>query len=304
MNHITDAARRHPLLAFYLLAFALSWGAVLFAAGGPAGLPANQDERGRLLPMVVMAMVIGPVLAGPLLTALTAGRAGFRQIGDRLQVWRVHPGWYAMVLLTSPAMVLVAAMPLSALSTNFVPSLFTADDKSSILLSGLMAGLVAGLCEELGWTVFAVPRLLRRHGILATGLVAGLLWGLWHVSVAYWGAGTADGQLSPLILANQLAFYFGVLPAYRILMVWVFDRTRSLLLAMLMHASLTAFTTFILASPVDDFQRLLLHLTQAGICWAAVAVAAALGAFRRPSANGAGLQVARASSASLPASAA
>lgn len=287
MNRVTDAVRTHPLLAFYLLAFALSWGGVLLTAGGPAGLPANQEEVSRLLPTVVLAMVIGPVLAGPLLAAVTAGRPGFRELRVRLQTWRVDPGWYAVVLLTAPAVVLAAALPLSAVSPHFVPSLFTAEDKMSILLSGLLAGLVAGLCEELGWTAFAVPRLLRGHGVLTTGLIAGLLWGLWHVSVAYWGAGTPDGQLSPLILANQLAFYFGVLPAYRILMVWVFDRTHSLLLAILMHASLTAFTTFILASPVDDLQRLVLHFTQAGICWAVVAAAAALGAFRRPPPTGA-----------------
>jgi hypothetical protein len=38
----------------------------------------------------------------------------------------------------------------------------------------------------------------------------------------------------------------GQLPAFRILMVWVYDRTGSLLVAMLMHASLDA-ATFILA---------------------------------------------------------
>jgi uncharacterized protein len=33
---------------------------------------------------------------------------------------------------------------------------------------------------------------------------------------------------------------FAWLPAYRVLMVWVYEHTRSLLLAMLIHASLTA----------------------------------------------------------------
>lgn len=280
MTRITAAARQHPLLAFYVTAFALSWGGVLIAAGGPSGLPADAEEAARLLPVVVMAMVLGPIIAGPLLIALTSGRSGFRELRGRLGTFPDRPGWYAVALLTAPVLVLGAALPLSALSPNFVPNLFTAEAKLPIVLSGLLAGSVAGLCEELGWTAFAVPRLLSRHGLLLSGLIAGLLWGLWHVSVAYWGAGTADGSLSLLILANQLAFYFGVLPAYRILMVWAFARTNSLPLAMLMHASLTASTTFILASPVDDLQRLVLHLAEAGLCWVAVGVAARLGAFR------------------------
>ncbi len=285
MRLLLGAVRRHQLSTFYLLTFALSWGGVLLVAGGPGGMPADQEELSRLLPSVVMAMVIGPVLAGPLLTGVTAGRAGFREIRSRLATWCVHPGWYVVAILTAPALALAAALPLSAWSARFEPSLFTADDPTSIVLSGLLAGLVAGVCEELGWTVFAVPRLRSRHGILSAGLIVGVLWGVWHFSVAYWGAGTPDGRLSPLILANQLTFYLGVLPAYRILMVWVFDRTRSLPLAILMHASLTAFTTFILAAPVDDLQRLVLHTTEAGICWGIVAVAARLGAFRDPAAS-------------------
>ena len=39
----------------------------------------------------------------------------------------------------------------------------------------------------------------------------------------------------------------GQLTAYRVLMAWVYDRTGSLLVAMLMHASLIASTLFILA---------------------------------------------------------
>ena len=38
----------------------------------------------------------------------------------------------------------------------------------------IAAGLSAGLFEELGWTGFAIPR-LRRSGIVATGLMVGVL---------------------------------------------------------------------------------------------------------------------------------
>ena len=96
--------------------------------------------------------------------------------------------------------------------------------------------------EELGWTGFTVPTLLRlRHGVLATGLIVGLLWGAWHFLIAFWASGTSSGALS---LANYLPavlFYAGSLPAYRVLMVWVYERTaESMLVAMLMHASFSA----------------------------------------------------------------
>ena len=47
------------------------------------------------------------------------------------------------------------------------------------------------------------------------------------------------------VAVNGFGMVVGQLPAYRVLMVWVYDRTGSLLLAMLMHASLV-FSTFVL----------------------------------------------------------
>ena len=54
----------------------------------------------------------------------------------------------------------------------------------------------------------------------------------------YWATSPPpSGVLGVAILFLQL---FAWLPAYRVLMVWVYDRTQSLLIAMLMHGSLTA----------------------------------------------------------------
>jgi membrane protease YdiL (CAAX protease family) len=108
---------------------------------------------------------------------------------------------------------------------------------------------MVGFLEELGWTGFAVPRMRLRYGVLTTGLIVGVLWGAWHVLAHdFWAADISSGGL-PLALfvtMNGFGFLVGQLPAYRVLMVWVYDRTGgSLLVAMLMHVSLTA-STFII----------------------------------------------------------
>lgn len=102
-----------------------------------------------------------------------------------------------------------------------------------------MAGLVTGFLEELGWTGFAVARLPSRYGVLTTGFFVGLLWGAWHFLSNYLGSATPAGGLPLAIFLPVLLFSF--LPPYRVLMVWVYDRTRSLLVAILMHASLVTF---------------------------------------------------------------
>jgi uncharacterized protein len=266
-----DFANRNAVLSYFLLAFAISWGGVVLVAGGPQGFPANAQQIQSLLPFIVLAMVAGPSLAGILMTMLVSGWGGLRALFSRILMWRVSAAWYATVLLIAPLVVLTVLIALTLVSPRFLPTIFYADDKAAILLHGLAAGLVAGLFEEIGWTGFAIPCLRSRFGIVATGVIVGSLWGFWHFIVALWGSGTPSGQLAPVMFLSQVAFYVGVLPAYRILMLWVYDRTESLLLAMLMHGSLTAATTFVFAPPVTDEERLIYHLVLSGAFWIVVA---------------------------------
>src|SRR4029453_8292415 len=112
-------------------------------------------------------------------------------------------------------------------------------------------GLSAGVFEELGWTGFAVPMLRRRHSILATGLIVGVWWSAGHLLPSVWSSRAASGELAmPVFLATTAVGVFaGYLTAYRVLMVWVYDRTESLFVAMLMHVSLTA--SLLILNPLD-----------------------------------------------------
>ena len=143
-----------------------------------------------------------------------------------------------------PLLVAAVLFALSLVSPVFLPGIVTADNRVPLLLVGLAWGLIGGaLLEELGWTEFAVPRLRLWYGALATGLFVGLLWGAWHFLIAFWASSVLAGEQSlAIFVAGFLAFYVVALPAYRVLMVWVYDRTASLLVAMLMHAFLSAST--------------------------------------------------------------
>src|ERR671913_1042677 len=244
MKTIRAYIKRHKVLAYYALVFTISWGGILFAVGvGPGGLPATKEQAEILFPFVLLALFSGPSMAGILLTGLFYGRAGFRNLLSRMTRWRVGARWYAVALLTAPLLVTATLLALSLTSPEFLPNIFTSDEKVTLLLFGIGWGLVGGgLLEELGWTGFAVPTLLRgRHSVLATGLFVGVLWGLWHFLISFWASGTSSGALSLAGFLPAVLFYVGSLPAYRVLMVWVYDRTgESMFVAMLMHASFSA----------------------------------------------------------------
>jgi membrane protease YdiL (CAAX protease family) len=188
--------------------------------------------------------------------------------------------WYAVALLTAPLLSTAVHSALSLHSPEFLPGIVVRDDTAFLLLFGLAAGLLFGIFEELGWTGFAIPRLRRRHSILATGLTLGLVWGAWHFGI-FWERDSFSGALP---LAVVLASLFSWLPAYRVLMVWVYDRTESLLVAMLMHASLSASMLIFQSATTSGMAQLTFLLVWAAVLWivvAAVAVASG-GQLSRP----------------------
>jgi len=277
MKTIKAFIKRHPLLSYFALAFAISWGGMLIAVGlGPGGFSATPQQVQMAVPYSVPAMILGPGLAGILLTGLLYGRAGLREFRSQLLRWRVGARWYAVALLTAPLSMMAVLLALSLLSPEFLPRIFTASEKPILLLMGIAVGLVAGIFEELGWTGFAVPTLLRLpYGVLGTGLIVGVLWGAWHLPINFWASGVTAGELSLAIFLPVwlLGILVGSLTAYRVLMVWVYERTGSMLVAMLMHVSLATFT-FILTPPLGGTPYWVIGFAYAAALWVVVAAVA------------------------------
>jgi hypothetical protein len=241
--------KSHSVLTYYVLVFAISWGGFLLV-GGPGFLSGTNWKTDPLFLFAVWLMVTGPPVAGILLTGLVRGNAGLRELLSRLLKWRVGVRWYVAALLVAPLLQAAILFGLSRISPVFLPAIVTTDVKANLLLSGIVAGLLGGFMEELGWTGFAIPRLRLRHSVLATGLIVGILWGAWHLLQMWWVGRTASEAI-PLTLFLLQYFSLAViaLKAYRILMVWVYDRTESLLIVILMHASYIATTLFVIAPP-------------------------------------------------------
>jgi membrane protease YdiL (CAAX protease family) len=192
-----------------------------------------------------------------------------------LFTWRVDIVWYAAAFLTAPLVLMGELLLLSLFSPRFLPGLLVSGDKASLLAMGTVAGLVVGILEELGWTGFATPRLRRRYGIFTTGLIVGVTWGAWHIFLnVVWPSAVYSGGLPPALFltARGVGDLVGLLPAFRVPMVWVYDRTGSLLVAMLMHASLTAGTIILEPPGIPGASLLVYDIVSAAAMWIVVAV--------------------------------
>lgn len=285
MTTIKAFIKRRPLLTYFALTFAISWGGILLVIGDPGALPATPEQLETLLPFVVLAILAGPSVAGILLTGLVDGMAGLRELLSRLVKWRVGVRWYAVALLTAPLLMTAILLVLSLFFPGFLPGIFVADDKAALLLFGLTVALGAGIFEEIGWTGFAIPRLRQRYSILSTGLIVGVMWAVWHLLPAAWLSGAVSGELA---LASYLLDPFLFLMGFRVIMVWVYDHTGSLLVAMLMHISLTASARILSAPEIAGVPLLIFDLIWAAAVWVIVAAVAMANRalFAQPAARG------------------
>jgi len=268
MTSIRALIKMHPVLTYYILTFVISWGGGLIVLGPDGVLGIRQPSQAQFL-VAILAGIAGPSVAGILLTSLVDGRTGLHNLRSRLFKWRVGARWYALALLTGPLVASAALFALSPTDSAFLPGIFASDHKMSLLLIGIAVGLGAGFFEELGWTGFAIPRLRLRHGILSTGLIVGFLWGAWHL-LLFSGRGSPSGMPIALYLSVLL---FSFLPPFRVLMVWLYDRTESLLVVMIMHAGLSA--TSLILQPQTGAEVVAYDLVFATALWLVVAVVAA-----------------------------
>jgi membrane protease YdiL (CAAX protease family) len=270
---LTILIRSHPLLAYFALAFAISWGGVLAAVVGSGAMDGTGPTNDSRFLFAVLAMLAGPSVAGIFMTAVLEGRNGVRALGARVLRWQVGARWFALALLMAPVLWLLTLLALSLTSLNLLPGIVTSTDKAGLVLVGVGVALGAGILEEIGWTGFAIPQLRRHHGALATGAIVGVLWGAWHLLTnVFWAAPATAGELplSIFLPASALGALIGYVPAFRILMVWAYDRTGSLLVAMLMHTSLTASVLILDPAGLSGVALLTYSFALAAVVWAVV----------------------------------
>jgi uncharacterized protein len=203
----------HPVLAFVGTAYALSWS--LWALAGLLVGPLDAPRALAAVPFVLGGF--GPPTAAWLVLRWTGGSV--RDWARPILRWRVPARYYVFALGVPAAIYAVVNVALRLLGEPVEPGL-VADRWPAYLATFAFTLTLGGAMEEPGWRGFALPRLQLRYSPLAATAILGLAWGIWHVPIY----GTL-GWLVPFVLA--------------FLYTWLWNRTGSLLLCILLHASFT-----------------------------------------------------------------
>lgn len=272
---------KYPVATYYIITFIISWGGLILLIGGPAKITSQPIKAPFLL--LYLITVAGPILSGVLMTGVYHGKKGYRDLFSRLFKWRIPVKWYVIALLIFPLTVFVALFALSLFSPVYMPGIFDSGthpiasafglpggDKITMVLFVFMLGLFNGFVEELGWTGFVTPLLPLKQNIIKAGIILGIMWGLWHLLANYLGSDAGAGSVSLLLYIPVMLFSF--LPPFRILMIWVYRHTGSLLLAVLMHASLDMFWMLSMPLSITGKERMVWYLLWAVVLWSIVII--------------------------------
>jgi membrane protease YdiL (CAAX protease family) len=263
---------RHPLLSYFLIAFVFSW---LVFLPGPLTYHGVLGLSPQLVGYLAIAGLLGPALAGFVMSAATEGAAGVGDLLRRMVLWRVGIGWYLFAVLGIPAVVVLATIvlhpgALSSLDLSAQPFALP------YLIAFVSMALIGGpLFEEPGWTGFAQPRLQRLHGPLLGGLILGGLWALWHLP-SFLIPSQKLTDIPPRGTVLDFVVFALALVGLRLVIVWVVNNTRgSVLMAVLTHASWNTFYSAALIGlfPVRSVLGSYLNLTIAACALALVLIA-------------------------------
>lgn len=213
----TISLQPHSLLKFFLLVFALS--VPFWIAGTLIGR--------QLLPGLPMAalMFVCPGTAAVILVYQENKVAGVAALFKRVLVPRYSrmKMWYVPTFILMPGIMILeyawmqwrgALLPIPQFSL-------------AATLAMSLAFFVAALCEEFGWSGYAIDPMQERWGALPASILLGSVWAVWHVV--------------PLVQADRSLGWitwwcFGTV-ATRILIVWLYNNTgRSILPASIFHA--------------------------------------------------------------------
>jgi uncharacterized protein len=198
--------RRYPLITFFVLTYALTWG---------------------FLPLGIFGAT-GPLIAALIVIPITQGWAGLRELGSRLIRWRVRWYWYALAI-GLPFVVFLLIVALNVALGAPAPSLAQFSPLSGIIVAfavRLINPLDGPMGEEPGWRGFAQPRLQASRSPLSATVILALLVAIWHVPLVL--LPQFGGSPLELLATFAVTFWYA----------WLFNRTGgSVLMTLVAHST-------------------------------------------------------------------
>ena len=234
------------MILYFALCFAISW--VMYSVASLATEPVARNTLAYL-------GVYTPGLLALLITYREGGASALGALVKRLFRWQVGAGWFVFALFFTIALKLTAAL-LLRIGTGAWPA-FGKDPVPLMIAAAIGSTMIGGQAgEELGWRGYALPRLARNFGLGAASLILGVIWAAWHLPLFFMLGGDTLGQSFP--------FYVIQVTGLSVVIAWLYMKTGSLLLTMLLHAAINNTKDIVPSVVTGASNPWVLHASPAG----------------------------------------
>lgn len=231
-----SADRRRGLIAYFVLAFAITWGIQLL-------LIASENGWGGLgvSPVIHYLVPYGPMLAAIIATAWIGGGAGLKEMWGRITRWRVGWTWFLIALL-SPAALFAVGVVVAMLLGEPAPDLTLIGQVNYMPPLGILGAwifwfLTFAIGEEIGWRGFALPHLQHGRSAARATLILGIIVSLWHLPAFFY---LDTYQAMGLWMYPFLAI---TIICGCVVFTWIYNSSGgSALMAIVFHASFNTFS--------------------------------------------------------------
>jgi CAAX protease family protein len=217
----------------------LIWGAAIL-------MGVSMETAGGVI--VLLLGVIGPAVMGITFTYLTRDKEGRRDYWKRVIDFKRIPGkWYLVIFLFVPVLNILAAL-LDGVTggggtTWGEAALNLLSNPVAVIPSILFSSLIPFL-EELGWRGYVLDRLQEKRSALASSLILGVIWSVWHLPL-FFVPGSYQAGLGVGTLAFWL-FIIGIIPL-NVPFTWIYNNTDRSTLAVILFHSMVNFTGELIA---------------------------------------------------------
>ncbi len=179
----------------------------------------------------------GPSIIGIILTYLSKDKDEIRDFWNRSRDYKnINYHWYGSIIIISLTPHLIAGGLSLLLGGNGIR--FDQDFISNLFFSIIFL-IIGVLAEEFGWRGFVLDPLQKKYNALASSLILGFFWGLWHLPLFVINA--TYQQTLGLFSLDFWMFFIVILPS-SVFYTWLFNNTsRSILSAILLHFCINFF---------------------------------------------------------------
>lgn len=243
------------LITYFLIVYAimlLTWGSM--AILGLNGSSVTSQTTSASSPGLVLLIIgmFSPTISAFITTQIYDKNDGIQDLLRRFIKVRISWKWY-LISIAVPLIILAIRIFIYLISGKSLSESALISNPVSLIGFTISIAIMGPLSEEFGWRGFAIDNLLKTHGIFASSLILGIIWGFWHLPL-FFIKGTIQ-QLHGNVFIEFPIFILTVM-GLTVYVNWIYIKSgRSIFAAILAHFAFNwiySFSSTLMSGGIPD----------------------------------------------------